>query len=221
MGDLRPSRPPGDRRARPQTSRPRISAPPRPGRPSGAPVSAGRAAALRGVQRVSGVRPGPTTSPPTGAATATPARPASILAGRRTCTSVRIRSCPAWLPWPSCTRVMTTLCGAERRAAPRVGGAHSGRGPDRQPAGCRRHAHLRPSHASSADGQQGRYRRQRRLTSSVTRREKGGRASRQSTRCGRRSAPGEDHLCMPRNGRSWGILVSEGLEHTCTGDFPD
>jgi len=37
---------------------------------------------------------------------------------RRTCTSVRIRSFPAWLPWPSCTRVMTMLCAAERRAAP-------------------------------------------------------------------------------------------------------
>ena len=50
--------------------------------------------------------PGPTASPPTAAGTATPAPPVPIPAGRRTCTSAKTRSCPAWRPWRSCRPVM-------------------------------------------------------------------------------------------------------------------
>ena len=46
-------------------------------------------------------QPGPTASPPTGAATATPAPPAPIWPGRRTPTSARTRSSRTWPPSPS------------------------------------------------------------------------------------------------------------------------
>ena len=64
-------------------------------------------------------RPDPTAGPPTGAATATPAPPSQSRDGRRTCTPARTRSCPTWLPWPSCTRAATASGPAGRPAAPR------------------------------------------------------------------------------------------------------
>jgi site-specific DNA recombinase len=38
---------------------------------------------------------------------------------RKTCTSARTRSCPTWLPWPSCTQVTTMPGPAKTSAAPR------------------------------------------------------------------------------------------------------
>jgi hypothetical protein len=50
-------------------------------------------------------RHGPTVSPPTGAATATPAPPSPVLRGRRTPTCGKTRSCRTWPPSPSCSAV--------------------------------------------------------------------------------------------------------------------
>jgi len=59
-------------------------------------------------------RPGPTASPPTGAATAIPAPPDQNMAGRRTPMYARTRSCRTSPPWPSCWAPITR----PRAAAP-------------------------------------------------------------------------------------------------------
>ena len=53
-------------------------------------------------------RPGPTASPPTGAAMATPALPAPTPAGPRTPTSAKTRSCPTSPRSPSCSKGRST-----------------------------------------------------------------------------------------------------------------
>ena len=74
----------------------------RPGGACGAPVPAGRAPHCgRCGRRLESA--GPTAGPPTGAATATPARPSPIPRGRRTLTSARTRSCRTWPPSASCS----------------------------------------------------------------------------------------------------------------------
>jgi DNA invertase Pin-like site-specific DNA recombinase len=65
-------------------------------------------------------RPGPTASPPTGAATATPAPPALTPAGPRTPTSARTRSCRTWLPWPSSSATIRRHPTAPCTSLPRV-----------------------------------------------------------------------------------------------------
>jgi hypothetical protein len=86
--------------------RPGRQRPARPSRGGYPPVPARGAAALRAVRAAAGIGLVQTASPPTGAATATPAPPRLIAGGRRTCTSGRTRSCPSWSPWPSCTPAM-------------------------------------------------------------------------------------------------------------------
>ena len=63
-------------------------------------------------------RPGPTASPPTGAATATPALPARTPAGRRTPTCVRTRSCRTWPPLLSSTPATVRPMAAPCRSPP-------------------------------------------------------------------------------------------------------
>ena len=81
--------------ARPTSSRPRTlprrAARPR---PAVAPVPAGRAADLRAVRAAAGISVVQRQGPPTGAATATPAPPCPIPAGRRTSTCARTSVLP-------------------------------------------------------------------------------------------------------------------------------
>ena len=56
-------------------------------------------------------RPGPMASPPTGAATATPAPPVQSRDGGRTSTSAKTRSCPASRRWESCSASLAVVAG--------------------------------------------------------------------------------------------------------------
>ena len=103
VGHLQPARPSGDRQRGRLHRRPGRQRPPR-----ARPARRRAGTCWPGCCAAAGAGggwnpPGPTAAPPTGAATATPALPAPIPAGRRTCTSARTRSCPAWPPWPSCS----------------------------------------------------------------------------------------------------------------------
>lgn len=87
---------------------------PGPGRAGGAPVPADRLLTCgRCGRRLESACP--TTGPPIGAVTATPAPPSQIPPGRRPPTCARTRYCPTWQPLPS------SASAAGRRTARQVG----------------------------------------------------------------------------------------------------
>jgi DNA invertase Pin-like site-specific DNA recombinase len=99
LGHLGQARPPGAGQRGRLHRRPGGERPTRSRRHGGAAVSASRAA---GPAAGGWNPPGRTAGPPTGVGTVIPAPPALAPSGRRSSMSVRTRSCPAWLPWPSC-----------------------------------------------------------------------------------------------------------------------
>ena len=145
---------------------------------------------------------------PTGAATATPAPPAPIRADRRTCTSVKRRSCPTWPRWPSCRLAITTRRGwtASHPTAHRT---RTSRRTHRSPARHQRHLDIRHSYANCPHRHRRRPRRHGRpqsltFTASARQRKEKGLSSR-SARAGRRPGAGDGPGC-PKTG-GYGVLT--------------